>query len=45
LGGEIRNEVDLSVGEWLHLLAINVDGTDNLALLKHWYGEMAPGTA
>jgi hypothetical protein len=45
LSREVRNKLNLLVGEWLHLLAINVDGTDNLALLEHWYCDMAPGAA
>src|SRR5262249_31597656 len=45
LGREVRNKLNLPVSEWFDFFAKNVDGTDNLTRLEHWYGEMAPGAA
>ncbi len=41
LGGEVRHQLDLLVGEGPHLLAENVDGADELVVLEHWNGEYA----
>jgi hypothetical protein len=35
LAGEVFEHIDLGVGEWLNLLPVDHDGTDELALLKH----------
>ena len=35
LGGKVRHQLDLLVGEWLHLLAIDGDGADQLVFLEH----------
>src|SRR6202008_2005618 len=42
LSGEIRDQLDLLVGERTYLLAINVDRPDQLALLKHRHKEKGP---
>ena len=39
LGGEVRDQLDLLVGERPHLLAIDDDGTDQLVVLEHRNGE------
>ena len=41
LGGEVRHQLDLLVGERPYLLAENVDGADQLVVLEHWNGEYA----
>ena len=44
LGGEARNQLDLLVGERADLLAKEVEGADQLALLQHWDAEQGPET-
>ena len=49
LGGEVRDQLDLLVGERAHLLAVDGDGADQLVVLEHRHGEQramrAPSTA
>ena len=35
LAGEILDQLDLLVGEWAHLLAVDADRSDKLVFLKH----------
>src|SRR6516164_27293 len=44
LSGEALHQLDLLVGEFTHLLAINYKGTDEFVLLQHWYDENGPST-
>ena len=39
LGGEIRDQLDLLVGERPHLLAVDGDRADQLVVLEHRHGE------
>ena len=39
LRGEVRHQLDLLVGEWTHLLAIDRDDADQLVVLEHRHGE------
>ena len=39
LGGEVRDQLDLLVGERPHLLAVDGDGADKFVLLEHRHGE------
>src|SRR5262245_10522617 len=39
LRGEVLDQLDLLVGEWLHLLATKCDCTDQLIVLEHWDGK------
>src|SRR6516225_1520598 len=39
LVGEILDKLDLSLGEWSHLLAVDDDRPNQRALLEHWNGE------
>ena len=39
LAGEVLDQLDLLVGERAHLLAVNTDCTDDLAILEHGNGE------
>jgi len=41
LAGEVRDQLDLLVGERPHLLAVNHDRADQLPLLEHWYAKQA----
>ncbi len=43
LAGEIRDQLDLLVGEGAHLLAIDADGADQLILLEHRHGQQGAG--
>ena len=45
LGGEILHQLDLLVGERPHLLAKEVEGPDQLALLQHWNAKHGPNTS
>src|SRR5262249_50536572 len=45
LRGEILDQFDLLVGERTHLLAIDADSANQLAVLKHRYNEQCSGTA
>jgi hypothetical protein len=40
LGGEVRHQLDLLVGEGPHFLAVDGDRADNLALLEHRHRNM-----
>src|SRR5262249_54034922 len=35
LGSKIRNQLNLFVGKWAHLLAIDTDSADQFALIEH----------
>ena len=39
LGGEVRDQLDLLVGERAHLLAVDDDGADQLVVLEHRHDE------
>ncbi len=39
LGGEVRHQLDLLVGEWAHFLAVDADGADQFAVLEHRHVE------
>src|SRR5262249_18003222 len=43
--GEILDQLDLLVGEPADLLAKEVEGADQLALLQHWNAEQGPETS
>src|SRR5262249_33292262 len=45
LGGEILDQLDLFVGERPHLLAKEIEGADQLALLQHWNAEHGTETS
>ena len=45
LGGEVRHQLDLLVGERPHLLAVDADRADQLALLEHRHVEQASRAA
>ena len=45
LGGEVLHQLDLLVGEWPHLLAVDGDRADQLVLLEHRHGEKRPSAA
>src|SRR5215471_16519311 len=42
LGGEVLDQLDLLVGEWANLLAIDRNGTDQLGFLEHRDDEERP---
>src|SRR5262245_18695765 len=44
LRGEILNQCDLLIGEWLHLLAIDGDCPHQLVLFEHWNDEERTST-
>ena len=44
LASEILNQLDLLVGEWPHLLAVDGDHAHQLAFFEHWYDQQRPGT-
>ena len=37
------DQLDLLVGEWAHLLAVDADGADQLVLLEHRHDQKRPG--
>ena len=41
LGGEVRQEFDVLVGERAYLPAVDREGSDRLALLEHWNNQQA----
>ncbi len=43
LGGEVRDQLDLLVGEWPHLLPVDGNAADQLVLLEHRHVEIRPG--
>ena len=45
LGGEIRDQLDLLVGERAHLLAVDGDGADQLVFLEHRHDDNSPNAA
>ena len=45
LGGEVRDQLDVLVGEGAYFLAIDGDGADQLALLQHRYRQQRAGAA
>ena len=42
LRGEILDQFDLLVGEWLNLLPIHIDGADKLVVFEHWHRYKCP---
>src|SRR5262245_56130045 len=42
LSGEVRDQFNLFIGKWSHLLAVNIDRTDYHVLLEHGHGECGP---
>ncbi len=42
LRGEILDQLDLLVGEWLHLLPIHINGADKLVVFEHWHRYKCP---
>ena len=42
LGGEVRDQLDLLVGERPHFRAVDADRADQLAFLEHRHGELRP---
>ena len=45
LVGKVGEQLDLLVGEWTHLLAVDTDRADQFVLLEHRHGENGPSTA
>src|SRR5262249_24755996 len=45
LGGEIRHQLDLFVGEKPYLVAIDGNGTNQLVFFQHWNHQKGPCTA
>src|SRR5262249_25925783 len=45
LGSEVRDQLDVLVGEGAYFLAIDGDGADQLALLQHRHQQQRPGAA
>ena len=45
LSGEIGDQLDLLVGEWPDLLAVDADRADQLVLLEHRHDEQGAGAA
>src|SRR5262249_54639771 len=39
LGGKIRDQLDLLIGKWAYLLAIDTDSANQFALFEHWHVE------
>ena len=39
LGGEVLDQLNLLVGEWPYLLAVDGDSADQLVLLQHGYSK------
>ena len=40
LGGEVRDQLDLLVGEWPHLLAVDSDAPTSSSVLEHRHDEL-----
>ena len=45
LGGEVLNQLDLLVGEWTYLLAIDDEGADQLVVLEHRHAKNSTAAA
>src|SRR5690242_1274658 len=45
LGGKIRDELNLIVGKWAYLLAIDSNRANQFTLLEHWHVEKASRAA
>ena len=45
LSSEVLNQLDLLVGEWAHLLAVDENGADQLVVLKHGHCKTDPRAA
>ena len=44
LGGEVLDQLDLLVGEWPHLLTVDADRADQLAVFEHRHGHKSART-